>query len=479
MRAIQRPLHHRSLVELGEMLRTREITSTELVEHFLQRISRLDPVLNAFRVVCAERARAEATAADAMLEQGISLGPLHGLPYAVKDLFDVQGLPTSAGCRLLEQSIKQSDCAVVARLRAAGMVLLGKTNTVQFAFGGAGINHHHGTPHNPWQARAHLPGGSSSGSAVAVAAGLAPMALGSDTGGSVRIPAALCGITGLKTTVGRVSRHGVYPLSQTLDSVGPLCRDAIDSALVFDVIQGEDPADPSTMGKRRQNSLRLSEGGLRGLRLAVAEGAFFDGVRSEAEARVREAADTLRGMGANVTSLRFEEAELALQANAGGLVIAAEAYSNNRRLVDEQFDALDPVVAHRLVKGRDVRAVDYLQTIEAWRTLRARTLHELRDVDVLLCPSTLSPALPVDEVDASIESYSSANLGTLRNTSIGNVLNLCGLSVPCGFSDGGLPTGLMLYAKPDDEHLALRVARAFQLETDWHQRTPGLDWVGT
>ena len=206
----------------GRDLRTGGLSPVELVERFLDRISALDPTLNAFRLVCPERALTQARAAEAALKAGLSSGPLHGIPYAAKDLFDAQGLPTTAGCRLLADNIAVEDSVAIRRLTQAGMILLGKTNTVQFAYSGIGINHDHGTPHNPWHRVHHVPGGSSSGSGVAVAAGLVPMALGSDTGGSVRIPASLCGTTGLKTTVGRVSRAGVYPLSWSLDSVGPL-----------------------------------------------------------------------------------------------------------------------------------------------------------------------------------------------------------------------------------------------------------------
>jgi aspartyl-tRNA(Asn)/glutamyl-tRNA(Gln) amidotransferase subunit A len=207
----ERPLHFQSLTELSQRLRESELGPVALAEHFLGRIEALDHRLHTFRLVLTDRALAQARAAETALRAGIDLGPLHGIPYAAKDLFDVKGVPTTAGTRMRSQAIAQRDSAATARLERAGMVLLGKTNTVQFAYGGVGINTDQGTPHNPWQVTAHVPGGSSSGSGVAVAAGLSPAALGTDTGGSVRIPAALCGTVGLKTTVGRVSRAGVYP----------------------------------------------------------------------------------------------------------------------------------------------------------------------------------------------------------------------------------------------------------------------------
>ena len=267
------PLHYQTISELAQQIQRRTLSPMALTEHFMARIAALDGRLGAFRLVTRERALAEAEAAEAALRAGRSVGPLHGIPYALKDLFDVRGAPTTAGSHLLADNIAAEDAFVVTRLAQAGMILLGKTVTVQFAFGGVGINHHHGTPHNPWHTTPHVPGGSSSGSAVAVAAGLAPVALGTDTGGSVRIPAALCGITGLKTTVGQVSRTGVFPLSATLDSVGPLARTAEDAALVYQAIRGRDARDPSTVLMEQDVLAGLADG-VRGLRLAFAESVF-------------------------------------------------------------------------------------------------------------------------------------------------------------------------------------------------------------
>ena len=227
------PIHFRTLHELASGLAAGEFSSVDLVDVFAQRIESMDSTLGAFRLPLLDAARARAAQMDAERAAGNARGPLHGLPYVAKDLFDVAGHPTSAGCPLLEDSHAERDSTVIQRLADAGMVLLGKTNTVQFAYGGAGVNSQHGTPHNPWHSTHHLPGGSSSGSGVAVASGMAPMGLGTDTGGSVRIPASLCGVSGLKTTVGRISRAGVYPLSWSLDSVGPLCRDVADTALML------------------------------------------------------------------------------------------------------------------------------------------------------------------------------------------------------------------------------------------------------
>jgi aspartyl-tRNA(Asn)/glutamyl-tRNA(Gln) amidotransferase subunit A len=471
-------VHDLSIAELGRRLRTGELTPVRLTEALLGRISDLDGALGAFQLVSRERALAGARAAEASLTAGNDLGPLHGIPYAVKDLFDVTGLPTTAGSRLLAENLADADAAVVARLARAGMVFLGKTKTVQLAYGGAGINHDLGTPHNPWSRVPHLPGGSSSGSAVAVAAGLAPAALGTDTGGSVRIPAALCGITGLKTTVGRVSRAGVYPLSWSLDSVGPLTRSAEDAALLYQAMQGPDDGDDTTRGRPFQDVVTGLDDGVGGLRIGVAETVFWDDAHPEVVSAVRTAAGVLESLGAHVPSVELPAAADALGLNPRGLVIAAEAYTANRRLVDEHYDELDPIVASRMVQGRDVAAADYLQTTLEWKRLRREAVRQLSDLDAVVCPTTPIPACPLAEADADVEAYLRKNLLYLRNTAIGNILDLCGLSVPCGFTGDGLPIGLMIYGRPFHEDTVLRVGHAYQQATRWHLRRPDLEWVG-
>lgn len=472
------PLHFLSIAELGSQFRNGSLSPLELTKYFLTRIEKLDPHLNAFRLLTPEIALAAAQAAGEQLKNGIDLGPLHGIPYAAKDLYDVKGLPTTAGTRLLADNIAAEDCTVIRSLNQAGMVLLGKTNTVQFAYGGAGINHDHGTPHNPWHQTHHVPGGSSSGSAVAVAAGLAPMALGTDTGGSVRIPSSLCGLSGLKTTVGRISRAGVYPLSHSLDSVGPLCRTAEDAALVFQALQSTDPDDPATKGVEPVNMRDILSDGIKGMRVAFPEKVFWDGAHPEVVKQVRETAKIFEVLGAHVESILFKEAEEAVRLNDRGLVIAAEAYHANKKWVEEHFDELDPIVAHRIIKGKDISAPEYIHMTREWERLRAETARTLSEVDLLLCPATAIPAEPLEQVDQSPETYSERNLYYLRNTAIGNILNFCGLSVPCGHTAEGLPIGLMIYGKPFQEEKVLRAGYAYQQATWFHTKTPDLSWTG-
>ncbi len=470
-------LSWQDLGDLSSKVQAREISPRELVEYYARRIESLTPALNAFRLTCLDQATERARLLSEELAKGENRGPLHGLPFAAKDLFDVAGLPTSAGCPLLENTCAPCSATVIARLEAAGMILMGKTNTVQFAYGGAGVNSQHGTPHNPWHSIHHLPGGSSSGSAVAVAAGLVPMALGTDTGGSVRIPSSLCGLSGLKTTVGRISRAGVYPLSWSLDSVGPLCRSVRDTAQVFDAMCGEDAADPSTHGHAPINLSQHLQVSLKDLHFAIAEGIFWEDVDAEVSARVRDCAEQITSLGGKLTRINFDQASKARQLNPRGLVIAAEAYSLNRNLIDDHFSELDPIVAQRMILGKDVTASEYLQGINDWNGLRAETMAALADIDILLCPSTMEPARPLADVETDMRAYADLNLRYLHNTAIGNILNLCGLSIPCGLTRAGLPIGMMLYAKPFDELTLVRAGHALQQASDWHLQQPDLSWL--
>jgi aspartyl-tRNA(Asn)/glutamyl-tRNA(Gln) amidotransferase subunit A len=448
------------------------------MEHLLARVEALDHSLHAFRLVPRERALAAARAAELTLRAGQDAGPLHGIPYAVKDIIDVAGLPTTAGSNLLLDNIATADATVVQRLNQAGMVLLGKAQTVQFAFGAPGINHHHGTPHNPWQATPHVPGGSSSGSGVAVGAGLVPMALGSDTGGSVRIPAALCGVVGLKTTVGQVSRAGVFPLSWTLDSVGPLTRSVEDAALVYQAMRGPDPADISTHHTAPYEDVlsRLKEG-VRGLRLGFAESVFWDDTAPEVVRAVRSCGEVFGALGAHVDSVKFPEAAAAMAIDPRGIISATEASLEHLERLGNRVDEYDPVVQMRLLPVKDASAHDYLRALRAHTALCARAQQALHDVEALLAPTTMIPSLPVAEVDASLEAYGLWNPRYSRNTRVGNMLGLCSLTVPCGFTSKGLPIGLMITGKAFDEATILRLGYAYEQATDWHHRQPDLSWA--
>jgi aspartyl-tRNA(Asn)/glutamyl-tRNA(Gln) amidotransferase subunit A len=471
------PLHWQTISALSQQIHDGTLSPVELMEHLLARVEELNSALHAFRLVPRERALATAQAAALALRAGQDAGPLHGIPYAAKDIIDVQGLPTTAGSRLLEDNMARTDATVVRRLNQAGMLLLGKTHTVQFALGAPGINHHHGTPHNPWHATPHVPGGSSNGSGVAVGAGMVPMALGTDTGGSVRIPAALCGTVGLKTTVGQVSRAGVFPLSSTFDSVGPLTRSVEDAALVYQAMHGPDRRDTSTHGAAAQDVLTGLKDGVRGLRLAFAETVFWDDADTDIVRAVRACGDVFANLGAYVESLPFAEAEASQMANPNGIISAVEGYLAHQERLGERFEEYDPIVTYRMAVGKDVPAIEYLRAIQACTTLRAQTQRMLQNVDALLAPTTMIPALPLAEVDASLGIYKEWNPRYSRNTRVGNVLGLCALTVPCGFTRKGLPIGLMIHGKAFDEATILRIGYAFEQATEWHCRTPDLSWA--
>lgn len=456
-------LHELSATELGERIAAREVSPVEVAEHLLDRIDRLDGRLHAFVTTTPDRALDEARRAEREIAAGHVRSALHGVPYAAKSLFDVAGETTGAGTSLRDDHRADGDARTVELATAAGMVLLGTTHTVQFAYGGVGINHDTGTPNNPHFDEPHVPGGSSSGSAVAVAAGMVPVALGTDTGGSVRAPAALCGIVGLKTTVGRISRAGVYPLSPTLDSVGPLARTVADAAAFHDVLQGVDPADPSTVDVEPEPVGRCWTDGIVGLRIGVGEGLCFDAVDAEIDTAVRTAMLGLRGGRTRVESIDFVDAAEVTDGEPGrlmGMLLAAEACAVNRVYLDDHFDALDPAVSIRMIRGRDLSAVDYLRAHDEMAAARRRFAERHADVDAIVVPTTMRPSLPIAEVDATPERYAQGNVDYLRNTAVGNRLGLCGVSVPCGTTVDGAPIGVMVYAHPFREDIALRVAAA-------------------
>jgi aspartyl-tRNA(Asn)/glutamyl-tRNA(Gln) amidotransferase subunit A len=469
------PLHWQPMEVLSKRIHDGSLSPVTLMEHFLDRAESLNPALGAFQILPREQALEAARAAELALASGYDAGPLHGIPFAAKDIIDVRGLPTTAGSNGLLGNIADQDATVVEHLRRAGMVLMGKTRTVQFALGAPGVNRVQGTPHNPWAKEHHVPGGSSSGSAVAVAAGLVPMALGTDTGGSVRIPAGLCGTVGLKPTVSQVSRAGVFPLSDTLDSVGPLTRSVQGAAWVHQALHGVDPRDPMSLTANRQDVMTGLSDGAGGLRVGIAEGLLIEDQDPEILAAVDAAGEILRDLGAKVGRLPFPEARRALDANPRMRISSVEAaLAHAERLPG--FNGYDETVSFRLAEGREVSAVDYLRARRESAALAAEVEHSLRDVDVFISATTPSAARPLAEVDATDETYKHWNTRYSRNTVIGNLLGLCGVSVPCGFTPKGMPIGLMIHAKARDEGLALRAALAFETATEWHDRCPDLSF---
>ena len=471
-----RPLHYRSITKLASMLRSGETTPTALTEHFLARIEKLNGPLNAFNLVTAERAMAEAKSAEVLLAAGRDLGPLHGVPYGVKDIYDVAGLPTTAGSKTLNSAPKKEESEVTRRLAAAGMIVLGKTITVEFAKGIVGINHIQGTPHNPWCEEHCVPGGSSAGTAVAVASGMAPMGLGSDTGGSVRVPAGLSGTVGLKSTVGRISRFGVFPLSWTLDSIGPLTRSVEDAALIYQILQGEDARDESTLGIRPDEALVSIKAGVKGIRIGIPQHTFFDNVDTEVEQAVMTAAQTFRDLGATVENIPYPEAEAVTKMSS--VINGVEAAVIHEERLKTKADLMDPVVGPRMLSEREYLATDYVKMLKELKKLQVSQMETLSEVDVVLSPSSRIPAMPVATVDESLAVYLNYAEQYIANSNVGNRLGLCGLSLPCGFTAKGLPIGLLLNGKPFQEAMVLRVGYAYEQATNWKEVYPDLSWAG-
>ena len=456
-------LHDLTLANAAALVRDRAVSPVELTGAMLARIERLDPQLGSYITVTAEEALAEARQAEAQAKSGGMLGPLHGVPIALKDLFDTAGVRTTGGSKVLADRVPARDATVVARLRAAGAVLLGKLNMHEWAFGVTTQNPHFGPCRNPWDT-SRIPGGSSGGSGAAVAAGLCYGSLGSDTGGSIRIPASLCGIRGIKPTYGRVSRAGVLPLSWTLDHVGPMTRSVRDAALMLSVIAGADPVDPACAAEPVPDYTAALEDGARGLRVGLPRRHFFEGAEPEVLAAAEAAVDVLRAEGAAVRDVDIAGIELAEQVFQ--VIILAEAAAYHHRTLRERPQDYGADVRARLEPGELYPATHYINA----QRLRTRVvlgfLSVFADVDVLLAPTLpmTAPSIPGPPVETPNP--------LTRFTYPANVCGLPALSLPCGFDADGLPIGLQIIGRPFDEATVLRAGRAYERATEWHIRRP-------
>jgi len=459
-----------SLASLAAGLEARRYSAVELAQHYLARIARANAALGAYVEVDEARTLALAQAADLRRAHDCLLGPLDGLPIAIKDLCEMRGRVTTAGSLAWRGRRSPLTATVVERLLAAGMVPLGKTHMVEFAFGGWGTNPLMGTPRNPWDLGAHrIPGGSSSGSGVAVAAGLAPAAIGSDTGGSVRIPAALNGVTGLKTTCGFISRHGAVPLSATLDSIGPLTRDARDAALLTQALAGPDEHDPATLAAPRFDAALPRPGArpLQGVRIAVLpETQYPMPVAPAVTAALQAARRVLQDLGAQVEEVHvpFDFHGLML---SNGRIIAAEAYALHRAYIEDPAQPFGPYVRQRILAGKALSAADYLAAMEEHARTRQAWKDWMAATDALLTPALPFEACLLEEVDEAATPLAAFSRA-------GNFLGACGLALPAGFGAHGMPVGIQLLGKPYDDGLLCRIGIAFQHATDWHLRHPDL-----
>lgn len=459
-------LHNVAVHELSRRITRREVRPSELVDAYLGRIERFDGKLHAYIAVYGDDARAAADAADRAIAAGHAVGPLHGIPVAVKDIVDIGGRVTTGGSEAWRSRLSPYTATLVQRMLSEGMIVLGKTHTVEFAMGGWGTNQRLGTPWNPWDLSVHrTPGGSSAGTGVAVAAGLAPWGIGTDTGGSVRIPAGWCGLAGLKTTVGRISVHGVLPLSHTLDTPGPLARNVEDAALLYTALTGADPQDRSTLGLPKAHPQEALKRGIRGVRLAVMPEEEREGVDTELLARFDEALVCLKELGAEVVVLKGLPCSFAEFADLTGRIIFAEGYSYVGDLCDDPNAPLDEDVRTRILNGKTYSARQYLDGLHGARRIQAEFADVLQGFDALLTPTMSTPALPLNEVD---------QLGTPATfTRAVNLLGRCALTVCNGFTSRGLPSGIQFICDAYAEDIALRIGWAYEQANNWHDMSPG------
>ncbi|HEY5291104.1 MAG TPA: amidase [Burkholderiales bacterium] len=439
------------ILTLASELAARKTTSQALVEDALMRNA--VPSGEGARVFLRthrESALAEAKASDELRAHGIVLSPLAGIPVSVKDLFDVAGDITRAGSKALANAAPaKADATVVRRLRQAGAIIVGRTNMVEFAFSGLGLNPHYGTPKNPWdRVTGRIPGGSSSGAAVSVSDGMAAMGLGTDTGGSVRIPAALCGLAGFKPTARRIPKDGTFPLSPTLDSIGPIAPSVACCALVDSILAGEAPQVPPALP-------------LKGLRLGVVQDYVLEGLDSSVADAFGKALARLSQAGASVTDVRFEALQRLPQINRKGGLVVAEAYAIHRELIARRKADYDPRVASRTLRGADMSAADYIEVLTQRAALIADSARLAAPYDALLMPTVVMVAPAIAPLEADDQLYGKTNLAILRNPSVVNFLDGCALSIPC-HEPGQGPVGLMVVGQSGEDRRLLAVGLALE-----------------
>ena len=448
--------------EIAQRIRRKEVSPVEITRACLDRIEKANPALNAFITVMAESALAEALAAEAEVLRGGWRGPLHGIPVALKDLIDVAGVRTTAASAVHKDRIANQDAEVVRRLRQAGAVIVGKNNLHEFAYGGSSLVSYFGDVHNPWDV-ARIAGGSSGGSAAAVAGGLVYATIGTDTAGSIREPAALCGCVGIKPTYGRVSSRGVIPLSWSLDHVGPFAATVGDAAIVLQAIAGYDSADFTTSNVPIADYVGALREDAKPLRAGVPREYFFDDLDPEVASAMEHA---LRGIKGLVAELK----DVQLNVPTDRTVQAAEAYGYHAENAARTPELYQPETLRRVRSGEAVTAAEYIQRRRELDEARRSIADVFAEVDLLVTPSTPTAAPTIAELKANPEALRPAELKLLRNTRPFNVWGLPAISVPCGFTKNGLPIGLQIAGPHWREDLVLRLAHAYEQATMWHKR---------
>ncbi|MFZ0761708.1 MAG: amidase [Candidatus Sulfotelmatobacter sp.] len=448
-----------TIVALAPRLRRREASPVELTRACLDRIEKLNPTLNAFITVTAESALAEARVAESEIARGEWRGPLHGIPVAVKDLIDTADTRTTAASALYQNRVPQEDAEVVRRLRLAGAVIVGKNNLHEFAYGGSSLVSFFGEVHNPWNA-AHIAGGSSGGSAAAVAAGLCYATIATDTAGSIREPAALCGCVGIKPTYGRVSARGVIPLAWSLDQVGPLAATVGDAAAVLQAVAGYDALDGCSANVRVGDYVSALREGSEKLRVGIPRAHFYDDLDDEVGAATERA---LAAIGPLVAEVR----EVRMNVSTDRTVQAAESFAYHAENVARTPELYQGETLRRIRSGEKITAVEYILRRRELDEERRRAQNIFAEVDLLVTPTTPIPAPAIGDLTKNPDALRPAELTLLRNTRPFNVWGLPAASVPCGFTRGGLPIGLQIAGPQWREDLVLRLAYAYESAVDF------------
>ncbi len=452
----------RTISQLAQWFRQKDVSPVDVTQECLQRIESLNPRLNAFITVMAESAVAEARAAEEEISRGQWRGPLHGIPIALKDLIDSAGVRTTSASGLHRNRVPTADAEVVRRLREAGAVIVGKNNLHEFAYGGSSLVSYFGDVHNPWDV-SRIAGGSSGGSAASVSAGMAYAAIGTDTAGSIREPAALCGCVGLKPTYGRVSSRGVIPLSTSLDHVGPLAASVEDAAIVLQSIAGYDPGDITSTEAPVADYVSVLTKDAKELRVGVPRAYFFDDLDPEVASAMEHALMGIATLVAHVKEVRLEvPTDRTLQ--------AAESCAYHAENVAKNPEMFQPETLRRIRAGENVTAAEYMQRRRELEFARRNIRDAFAEVDVLVTPTTPIPAPSISELRADPGALRPAELKLLRNTRPFNVWGLPAISVPCGFTQSGLPIGLQIAGPHWREDLVLRLAYTYERATAWHKR---------
>lgn len=462
-----------TLAEASEAVASREVSPVDLVEACLRRIEKIES-LHAYISVYADESLQVARAAEAMIAAGHRLGPLHGVPIALKDNIAVSGRLTTAGSKILADWKPDADATVTSRLRGAGAVILGKTNMHEFAWGGTSANPHFGAVRNPWNPE-RFPAGSSGGSGVAVAARTCYGALGTDTGGSVRLPSAINGIAGLRPTIGRVSNAGVIPLAWSMDTVGPMARTVADCAVMFNAIAGHDPQDAGSARVSVEDYTADLHRGVEGLRIGVIPDYFFSHLQKPVHDAVRAALKILEDAGAKVVEVEAKHIHGNISAQL--TIEAAEPSAYHQRWLRERPEDYGDDVRLLLEVGEMLLATHYIQAQRYRALLRAEFLEAFKTVDVFLCPTLPFTATAIGEVLVEIEEGSPEDMlsAIMQFTGVPSLTGLPSLNVPCGFDGGGLPIGMQVIGGPFQEATLFRVGSAYQSHTNFHDRSPDLD----